>query len=129
MDFRVLLQVNGTLFFDKRDASQFDYLTVNETAFDPPTGGEDPENNINSPERLSLEATMINQNFSQQILKAGNRKVLVGVCVYHFTDDSVHGHVFGYGSEWLNMEVHAQESLEPSDGRGPSTDQSLVAYL
>ncbi|CAN0317642.1 unnamed protein product, partial [Discosporangium mesarthrocarpum] len=69
-------QVNGTIFLDKRDASQFDYLTVNETAMDPPIPGDEPEKNINAPDRLSLEATMINQNFSQQILKAGNRKEL-----------------------------------------------------
>lgn len=67
-------QVNGALFLDKRETSQFDYLTVNETAFDPPMAGEDPDN-INAPERLSLEATMINQNFSQQILKSGQPKV------------------------------------------------------
>ena len=63
------------LFMDKREASQLDYLTVNETAVDPPMPGEDPDKNINAPDRLSLEATMINQNFSQQILKPGNRKV------------------------------------------------------
>lgn len=69
--------MNDTLFLDKREASQLEYLTVNETAVDPPTPGEDPDNNINAPDRLSLEATMINQNFSQQILKSGNRKVMI----------------------------------------------------
>lgn len=73
--FQTKRKVNGTLFLDKREASQLDYLTVNETAVDPPTPGDDPSTNINAPDRLSLEATMINQNFSQQILKAGNRKV------------------------------------------------------
>jgi translation initiation factor 3 subunit D len=58
---------NGTLFFDKRDNSQFDYLTVNETANAPPTV-EDPDNS-NTPERLGLEATIIHQNFTQQILR------------------------------------------------------------
>lgn len=58
----------GTLFFDKRDNSQFDYLTVNETAHNPPTN-DDP-NGINTPERLGLEATTIHQNFTQQILKS-----------------------------------------------------------
>ncbi len=64
----------GALFFDKRDNSQFDYLTVNETAHNPPslTKKEDDPEGINTPERLSLEATMINQNFSQQILKNGS---------------------------------------------------------
>lgn len=74
------MQVNGTLFLDKREASQLDFLTVNETAVDPPTPGDDPDNNINAPDRLSLEATMINQNFSQQILKPGNRKVVNAYC-------------------------------------------------
>eukprot|EP01083_Nonionella_stella_P006306 18343_1 len=65
----------GALFFDKRDDSQFDYLTVNETAHNQPSAtkkDDDPEG-INTPERLSLEATMINQNFSQQILKSSNK--------------------------------------------------------
>jgi len=39
-------------------------------------GGKDGEDgeNINTPERLGLEATTINQNFSQQILKKSGRK-------------------------------------------------------
>lgn len=67
---------NGALFFDKRDSSQFDYLTVHETANITPsiTKSEDDPEGINTPERLSLEATMINQNFSQQILKSSKRK-------------------------------------------------------
>jgi len=60
---------NGTLFFDKRDNSQFDYLTVHETSYNPPLD----DSGINTPERLGLEATMINQNFSQQILKKSGR--------------------------------------------------------
>ena len=43
-------------------------MTVSETAHDPPSASEDTEE-INHPEKLSLEATAINQNFSQQILK------------------------------------------------------------
>jgi translation initiation factor 3 subunit D len=63
---------NGTLFFDKRDNSAFDYLTVHETSYSPPTNDE-PEG-INTPERLGLEATMVHQNFTQQILKRNARK-------------------------------------------------------
>jgi translation initiation factor 3 subunit D len=62
----------GILFIDKRDNAQLDYLTVHETSHQPPNG---EDGSINSPERLGLEATMINQNFSQQILKkSGPRK-------------------------------------------------------
>ena len=61
---------DGTIFFDKRDSSQFDFLTVSETANDPPLSDEAKgPDDVNAPERLSLEATMINQNFSQQILR------------------------------------------------------------
>lgn len=44
-----------------------DLLTVNETAIEPPQ--EDPTG-LNSPKNLSLEATFINHNFSQQVLKS-----------------------------------------------------------
>ena len=60
----------GTLFFDKRDGSAFDFLTVQETAYQPPTD----TTGVNTPERLGLEATVINQNFSQQILKKSGRR-------------------------------------------------------
>eukprot|EP01036_Dinobryon_divergens_P028544 gene28544-37502_t len=46
----VVQKVNGMIFLDKRDNSSFDYLTINQ------------------PDKLSLEATMINQNFTQQVL-------------------------------------------------------------
>jgi len=59
------------LFFDKRDKSQFDFLTVNETATEPPR--DDEKDSINSPQNLSVEASYINQNFSQQVLSMGNK--------------------------------------------------------
>ena len=64
----VVQKTNGMLFFDKRDNSFFDLLTVSETAHEPPMVNEDTDE-INHPDKLSLEATMINQNFSQQVLR------------------------------------------------------------
>lgn len=52
------------LFFDKRDNTEFDLLTVNETSVEPP---QDDGNSLNSPRNLALEATFINHNFSQQV--------------------------------------------------------------
>lgn len=66
----VVHRVQDKLFFDKRDDSDFDYLTVNETAQEPP---QDEGDHYNSPERLSLEATYINQTFSQQCLKSASK--------------------------------------------------------
>ena len=63
----VVTKLNGVLFFDKRDESEFDYLTVSETASELPR--EDDPEDMNHPSNLSVEATMINQNFTQQILK------------------------------------------------------------
>lgn len=62
----VITKKGRNLFLDKRDASQLDFLTVNETALEPPV--EDPRDTINSPSALAKEATFINQQFSQQVL-------------------------------------------------------------
>lgn len=65
----IVQKVGGKLFFDKRDDSEFDLLTVSETSNEPPQ-----EEGINSPRNLALEATFINHNFSQQVLKMGEEK-------------------------------------------------------
>lgn len=69
----VVQRVGDKLFFDKRDESDFDLLTVHETATEFPFV-EDPANSVNSPRHLALEATYINFNFSQQVLKMGEVK-------------------------------------------------------
>lgn len=66
----IVEKVDGMIFLDKRDDSNFDFLTVSETAHDPPSASEETDP-INYPEALSVEATMINQNFSQQVLVEG----------------------------------------------------------
>ncbi|XP_017477943.1 PREDICTED: eukaryotic translation initiation factor 3 subunit D-like [Rhagoletis zephyria] len=68
----IVNRVGNKLFFDKRDDSEFDLLTVNETAADPPFNEE--SNSINNPRSLALEATYINHNFSQQVLKNTDKK-------------------------------------------------------
>lgn len=69
----VVQRVGDKLFFDKRDDSDFDLLTVHETAIEVPFL-DDPANSVNSPRHLALEATYINFNFSQQVLKMGETK-------------------------------------------------------
>eukprot|EP00798_Chlamydomonas_sp_ICE-L_P017542 gene17542-23863_t len=64
----IVTKVNGKLFFDRREDSNLNLLTVNETA------PETVESEKDSVHQLSLEATAINQNFSQQVLsKSGNK--------------------------------------------------------
>lgn len=62
----VIDKIGDKLFFDKRDNTEFDLLTVNETSVEPP---QEDGNSLNSPRNLALEATFINHNFSQQVLK------------------------------------------------------------
>jgi len=62
------IRIGDKLFLDKRDRSDIDFLTVSETATEPP---QDEGNSLNSPRSLALEATFINRNFSQQVLKRG----------------------------------------------------------
>ncbi|MEW5317508.1 MAG: hypothetical protein WDW38_008797 [Sanguina aurantia] len=65
-------RVGDKLFFDKREASSLHLLTVNETAPDPVAEDKDSMNGV---QQLSLEATAINQNFSQQVLVKGGERV------------------------------------------------------
>jgi len=62
----VVQKIAGKIFFDKRDDSEFDLLTVSETSSEPL---QEEGNSLNSPRNLSLEATFINHNFSQQVLR------------------------------------------------------------
>jgi len=59
-------KIQNKLIFDKRDGSQVDFLTVNETAREPPQN--DAPENMNRPLKLGQEASCINQNFSQMVL-------------------------------------------------------------
>jgi len=67
----VIEKIGGKLFMDKRDNTEFDLLTVNETSVEPPT---EDGNSLNSPRNLAIEATFINHNFSQQVLKSGTEQ-------------------------------------------------------
>ncbi|XP_041026586.1 eukaryotic translation initiation factor 3 subunit D-like [Juglans microcarpa x Juglans regia] len=68
----VVQRVGNKLFFDKRDGSQLDLLSVHETSQEPLPEAKD---DINSAYSLSVEAAYINQNFSQQILIRDGNKV------------------------------------------------------
>ncbi|PHT69869.1 Eukaryotic translation initiation factor 3 subunit D [Capsicum annuum] len=64
-------RVGNKLFFDKRDGSQLDLISVHETSQEPLP---DVKDDINSAYSLSVEAAYINQNFSQQVLiRDGNK--------------------------------------------------------
>ncbi|KAK6544004.1 hypothetical protein TWF694_000718 [Orbilia ellipsospora] len=63
----VINRVGNKLYFDKREGSQIDFATVNENAADPPMDVSDSsKENINSPGRLALEASVLNANFAVQ---------------------------------------------------------------
>ena len=63
----VLENRNGAVFLDKRDGGPFDFITVNENAFEAPPDSADADN-INTASNLSLEATYINANFAGQVI-------------------------------------------------------------
>jgi len=62
----VITKIGQKLIFDKRDGSHIDFLTVDETAQEPPNN--DDVNSMNAPTKLGQEASCINQNFSQMVL-------------------------------------------------------------
>ncbi|KAJ1562225.1 hypothetical protein HK096_000836 [Nowakowskiella sp. JEL0078] len=64
----VITKEGDKIYVDKRPEAPFDFVTVNENAAEPPIEGTEKES-INSPGMLAQEATYINRNFSQQVLK------------------------------------------------------------
>jgi len=74
----VVQKIGDKIFLDKRDNTEFDLLTVSETAAEPP---QDEGTSLNSPRNLALEATFINHNYSQQVLKVEADK-------YKFEEDN-----------------------------------------
>jgi len=67
----VVDKIGNKIFFDKRENTEFDLLTVSETSGEPP---QEEGSSTNSPRNLALEATLVNQNFSQQVLKSGEER-------------------------------------------------------
>lgn len=61
---------DGILYFDKRKTSPIELFTVDENKF-PKTAGENKEC-INSPQNLSCEASIVNQNFRKLVLTQSN---------------------------------------------------------
>lgn len=73
-------RIDDKLFFDVRPGSNFDHVLVGETANEPPN---EEASHINSFDKLALEATFININFSQQVLKVGS--IFCSPFCYRFT--------------------------------------------
>jgi len=61
----IFTKIGPDLFIDKRDDCWFDFITVNENSSEPP--GEEADFPANTIDYLHKEATLINQNFSQQV--------------------------------------------------------------
>jgi translation initiation factor 3 subunit D len=69
----VATYANGTVVLDVRDPLVFELHSVSETASALPT--ETDQRDINGRAMLSIEATTINEHFSQQVLAVNNGKV------------------------------------------------------
>ncbi|KFK31646.1 hypothetical protein AALP_AA6G140300 [Arabis alpina] len=67
----VIQRVGNKLFFDKRDGSQLDLLSVHETSQEPLPEAKD---DINSAHSLGVEAAYINQSFAQQVLVRNGKR-------------------------------------------------------
>lgn len=71
----VVQRIGDKLFFDKRDGSAADFVTVNETSHDAPKDEKSMQADdakINSFQQLSVEATGILSNFSKMVVDKSN---------------------------------------------------------
>jgi translation initiation factor 3 subunit D len=71
----LITKQGDNLYLDKRPSSKIDFVSVNENAQEPISTEKD---NLNHADNLSLEATLINHNFAQQLLSvpSGQEKAL-----------------------------------------------------
>lgn len=100
----VIEKIGDKLFLDKRDNTEFDLLTVNETAVEPP---QDDANSLNSPSKLALEATFINHNFSQQVLKTGTTEQKHSFqYAYPFQSEEEEGEVASIGYRYRSWNLN-----------------------
>lgn len=100
----VIEKIGDKLFLDKRDNTEFDLLTVNETAVEPP---QDDVNSLNSPSKLALEATFINHNFSQQVLKTGTTEQKHSFqYAYPFQSEEEEGEVASIGYRYRSWNLN-----------------------
>ncbi|PQE04031.1 Eukaryotic translation initiation factor 3 subunit D protein [Rutstroemia sp. NJR-2017a BVV2] len=66
----VIVKQGNKVFLDKRDNATLDMVTVNENAADAPMdASEGSKDAINQPSALAEEATYINHNFANQVVK------------------------------------------------------------
>lgn len=63
----IITKCENKIFIDKRDGGNFDFVTVNENAAEPPL--EADKDGINTPIALAQESTLILHNYSQQVVK------------------------------------------------------------
>lgn len=68
----IVQRIGDKLFLDKRDSSMADCITVNETSHDPPKDEKSlpGDEAVNSFQKLTVEATSINENFIQQVVSS-----------------------------------------------------------
>eukprot|EP00118_Oscarella_pearsei_P014227 m.120530 g.120530 ORF g.120530 m.120530 type:complete len:550 (+) comp37734_c0_seq8:49-1698(+) len=121
-------RVGNFLFLDKRDKSQFDLMTVNETAVEPP---QEEGKSINAPASLALEATFINQNFSQQVLRKGVPTHKFGDS-NPFVDEEAQGEVASVGYRYRKFQLSDNTILIARceiDAVLPSPGSSEVSYV
>ena len=65
----VLTKKGNTITIDKRESSDLDLLTVDETSKDPPLFSDSKNSNTNYAQQLHQEATRLNMAFQEQVLK------------------------------------------------------------
>ncbi|KAI8912634.1 translation initiation factor eIF-3, subunit D [Gorgonomyces haynaldii] len=71
----IITKKDGTITFDKRNGGPLDFVMVNENASEPPVDLGDKEFNINGPQQLAYEATHINKNYPELVLKQDEQVV------------------------------------------------------
>ncbi|CAD7952494.1 unnamed protein product [Amoebophrya sp. A25] len=64
----LVVKSGSKIMFNKREGAPCDFLTVNETAQEPPSYSPEERDSINAAPKLSREAARVNQNFAEAMV-------------------------------------------------------------
>ncbi|CEL04494.1 Putative Eukaryotic translation initiation factor 3 subunit D [Aspergillus calidoustus] len=115
----VIVHQGNKIFFDKREGTSLDLVTVNENAADAPmeiAESSGKQDSINTPSALAMEATFINHNFAlQTVVESDTAKVELTHPNPFYNADEETEPLASKGYKYRRFDLSLESDEEPLD--------------
>ncbi|KAJ5926205.1 hypothetical protein N7516_007978 [Penicillium verrucosum] len=113
----VIVHQGDKIYFDKRDGASFDMVSVNENAIDAPLEAAEAagkQEQINTPNALAMEATIINHNFGLQTLTESDKSKVTFAKPNPFYDETEETEpLASKGYKYRRFDISLERDEEP----------------